>query len=230
MVIGLHSDIQLKERYDMPKTNSLPWQYKDPTLQVWPNNGRIVVFDLEFTAWEGSLERGWSEEWEHREIVQIGALLVDAAALFEQIDSFSRFVKPTRNTQLSNYFTTLTGIDQITVDKEGFSFVEAYSEFVKFVEDADVLFANGTDGEVLRENCALNDLEYGFEHGRVVNIRSQIAGRISEQVGEEYVFVDSGDLTNVLGCSSSNEIKHNALADAKEIALTLRELRRRNSI
>ena len=38
--------------------------------------GEFVLFDLEFTAWEGSLERGWSEPWEAREIIQIGAVRV----------------------------------------------------------------------------------------------------------------------------------------------------------
>ena len=71
----------------MPTTDSAIWQYQDPMLQTWPKKGKIVVFDLEYTAWEGSMGRCWSEDWEHREIVQIGAVLVDAAADFEQLDT-----------------------------------------------------------------------------------------------------------------------------------------------
>ena len=34
----------------MPTTDSSLWQYKDPTLQTWPDSGHVVVFDLEYTA------------------------------------------------------------------------------------------------------------------------------------------------------------------------------------
>ena len=215
----------------MPTTDAGHWQYKDPILQTWPDSGRVIVFDLEFTAWEGSWERDWSEDWEHREIVQIGAVLVDAAAGFEQIDSFNRFVQPNHNPQLSDYFMALTGIDQATVDSEGCVFAEAYPEFIQFVGDVGMLLSNGRDGEVLRENCALNDLKNRLEHGRVINIRPQIASKISEQVGQKYDFIDSSDLTHVLGGpSSTEEDRHNALADARGIALALRELRRRGAI
>ena len=215
----------------MPTTDSALWQYKDPILQTWPDSGHVVVFDLEYTAWEGSRERSWSGDWEHREIVQIGAVLVDAAAGFEQIDSFNRFIKPIRNPLLSNYFTALTGIDQTTVDNEGTLFVEAYSEFVQFVGDVEVLFANGTDGEVLRENCKLNNMGYVFERGRIINIRSKIASEVSERVGQKYNFIDSCDLIDVLGCSTSTDDSgHNALADAKKIVFALRELRRHSAI
>jgi len=34
------------------------------------------LWDTEFTAWEGSWQRGWSEDWEHREIISIAAIRV----------------------------------------------------------------------------------------------------------------------------------------------------------
>lgn len=37
-----------------------------------PLDGTIVVFDLEWTAWEGSKARGWDGPGEEMEIVQIG--------------------------------------------------------------------------------------------------------------------------------------------------------------
>ncbi len=36
----------------------------------------VVVYDLEYTAWEGSLERNWSGPNEDPEIVQIGAVKI----------------------------------------------------------------------------------------------------------------------------------------------------------
>ena len=216
----------------MPKTDSAPWQYQDPILRSWPNHGRVVVFDLEWTAWEGSMQRGWSEDWEHREIVQIGAVLVDALAGFKRIDSFSHFVRPSHNQQLSEYFTILTGIDQTTVDNKGHTFAEAYSKFLLFVDGADILLSNGSDGEVLRENCALNNVDYELKYGKVINIRPKIASVVCDQVGHRnYGFIDSGELPNILGVSSSRgERKHDALSDAEGISLALGELRRRGAI
>ena len=36
----------------------------------------FIIFDTEFTAWEGSMQRGWSGQNEHREIVQISAIRI----------------------------------------------------------------------------------------------------------------------------------------------------------
>ncbi len=41
---------------------------------------RAIIFDLEFTAWEGSVAHRWSRPGEFTELVQIGALKIDAGA------------------------------------------------------------------------------------------------------------------------------------------------------
>ena len=38
---------------------------------------KLIVFDLEFTAWEGSLARHWLAPGEFKEVVQIGAVRLD---------------------------------------------------------------------------------------------------------------------------------------------------------
>jgi len=38
---------------------------------------QIIIFDTEYTAWEGAKERNWSGSGEHREIVQIAAVKID---------------------------------------------------------------------------------------------------------------------------------------------------------
>ena len=37
---------------------------------------KFIIFDTEYTAWEGSQERNWSDDDEYMELVQIGALKV----------------------------------------------------------------------------------------------------------------------------------------------------------
>ena len=34
----------------------------------------FIIFDTEFTAWEGSMERKWSGENEYKELIQISTL------------------------------------------------------------------------------------------------------------------------------------------------------------
>ena len=36
----------------------------------------FVLYDTEYTSWEGSLQRGWSRPDEHRELVQLSAIRV----------------------------------------------------------------------------------------------------------------------------------------------------------
>jgi len=52
-----------------------------------------IVFDTEFTAWQGSMERHWSGPGEFREIVQIGGISVDVAT-FAETGAFSVLIKP----------------------------------------------------------------------------------------------------------------------------------------
>lgn len=206
-------------------------RYKDPPLEAWPHDGRVVVFDLEYTAWEGSWQRGWGEPWEHREVVQIGAVMVDATSGFLALKSLSRFVRPERNPQLSEYFVQLTGISQVTVDCEGWRFADAYGELVAFAEGADALLCNGLDGEVLRENCFLHGIEDRFKRGRVANIRQALAKAVSSTLDSPRSSVDSGDLLKVLGVAvPAGMAKHDALSDARGIVAAMAELRSRHII
>ena len=62
----------------------------------------FVVFDTEFTAWEGSMQRQWSEPWEHREIIQIAAVKVQASSTNVRItETFNELVLPVINPTLS---------------------------------------------------------------------------------------------------------------------------------
>ncbi len=206
-------------------------QYKDPELVKWINEGLVVVFDLEYTAWDGSWKRGWSEPWEHREVVQFGAVLVDVDNGFDIVDKFSSFVIPKCNSKLSDYFIELTGITQDMVDRRGGCYSDIYQDFIEFSAEADFFYSNGLDGEVLRENCFLNSIDNNISEGRVINIRQAVAKAVSSITGQKHDFVDSGDLVKLV---QKNPVhmgaKHDALADAIGIATALQELRSREII
>ena len=94
-----------------------------------PLDGPVVVFDLEWTAWEGSRERNWSGPREEREIIEIGAVKLDGANGLTDIVRFENLVRPTLNPIVSSYFTDLTGITQTLIDNEAMPFRDAITLF-----------------------------------------------------------------------------------------------------
>lgn len=116
----------------------------------------IVVFDLEFTAWEGSQAHRWSRPGEHREVVQIGAVRLDPAAGLREVAACEIVVRPRINPVLSDYFVSLTGLTQRRVERDGVPFPVAIAGFLDFCEGAVALLSNGPDHAVLAENVALN--------------------------------------------------------------------------
>lgn len=116
----------------------------------------VVVFDLECTAWPGSLEHGWSREGEAREVIEIGAVRAEETTLKEE-DVFTQLVRPLLNPLLSDYITGLTGITQGMIDAEEAAFPDALSRFLHWSGDATFL-SWGRDIDILNENCELHGL------------------------------------------------------------------------
>ena len=96
----------------------------------------FIIYDTEFTAWEGSQEREWSGENEFRELVQISAIRVkkkgNTIAITKKLNLY---VLPHINPRLSKYFTNLTGINQETLYKEGKPFKLAMKLFYMFCKN-----------------------------------------------------------------------------------------------
>lgn len=129
----------------------------------------FILFDSEYTAWEGSKDRNWTGEGEHREIVQMGAIIVENSSLRET-NYFLRLVKPKINPELSAYFTTLTNITQSDVDAQGVSLEQALQEFKAWCGDYP-LYSYGKDGEIVIENCALLQIPCPFSEAQFHDIR-----------------------------------------------------------
>ena len=80
-----------------------------------------IVFDLEFTAWTGSLESRWLRPGEFKEVVQIGAIRVDADSL-DEIAPLDALVRPRINPMISGYLEKLTGITNGAIAERGLGF------------------------------------------------------------------------------------------------------------
>jgi len=123
----------------------------------------FIIFDTEFTSWEGSRERNWSDKYEERELVQIGALKVKKLkTTIKVVKKLNIYIKPRINPILSDYFKKLTGIEQSTIDKKGMRFTEAMKIFYRFCKNKNGekfnLYSFGNDYHVIKENLKLNSV------------------------------------------------------------------------
>src|ERR1700761_1208094 len=117
-----------------------------------------TIFDLEFTAWPGTMQSRWLRPGEYRELVQIGAVKIDAES-FAVLDELNVLSRPRINPVLSDYLTALTGITNEKLAAEGLDFGEAYQRFVDFAQGG-VICAFGRDDLVFAENIRL----YGIKN------------------------------------------------------------------
>ncbi len=193
------------------------------TARVPPVTDRLgrapcVVFDLEYTAWQGSRERGWSGPGELREIVQIGAVRLDPRDGWRETAALDLLVRPRVNPRLSVYFVALTGIDQARLDRHGMPPAAAIAAFAEFCR-GDRAYCWGDDGRIIKNNLELNTIPDPFEPDQLVDLRTWLCGRL----GLDTNGLSSGDLPAALGSAAAGPA-HDALADARAIAIGLRHL------
>jgi len=179
---------------------------------------QFILFDTEYTAWEGVLERKWTGPNEHREIVQIGAIRVNGATLAEEGEAFAVLVRPVRNPALSAFFTELTGITQEMVERAGTDFPSAIRSFAKWGEELP-LASWGSDPMVLAENCNLARIPFQFRPEQFFDIRTVFgAGGIR---ADQYY---SSTIVRAFGKEPARR-GHSGLNDARTILDGLRLLR-----
>ena len=176
-----------------------------------------VVYDLEFTAWAGSMQERWLAPGQFREIVQIGAVRLDTRRSWRETESLSCLVRPRINSQLSEYFTTLTGITQAQLDAEGISFGEGLSALVKLGQGVG-FWSNGPDGDVIAENCVLTGTVPLLPTHQFLDVRPFLARALKRPLHE----VESFRLAEQF-CDQPGRA-HDALADARGVAAAMRHL------
>ncbi len=179
-----------------------------------------IVFDLEFTAWDGSMRHRWLRPGEFKEVVQIGAVKLDAATL-GVIDRFDVLVKPRINPVISTYLENLTGIRNDELKARGRDFAAAYRDFLAFADGA-VLSAFGRDDLVFDENVRL----YGMKRPMVPEFRDSRPWFRAN--GFETHGLHSCDIGPRLGVPFEGQ-KHNALADSLSVAAGMRVLVQRGA-
>lgn len=178
---------------------------------------RIILFDTEFTTWEGAMARNWSGPGEYREVVQIGAIKIETES-FTEISSFNLLIKPVKNPALSEYFMNLTQISQEAVDRNGVPFHTALKECTDWVEGFQ-LYSWGLDGDVLASNAKLLSVPFPFSSGRCKDIRP-----VFSNWGIDTKNYMSSTIPLAFGLPLRDNA-HDALNDARSIADGLRGLK-----
>jgi inhibitor of KinA sporulation pathway (predicted exonuclease) len=179
-----------------------------------------IVFDLEFTAWDGSMRHRWLRPGEFKEVVQIGAVKVDAMTL-EVTGRFNVLVKPRINPVISAYLENLTGITNAELKAQGRDFADAYRDFLNFADGA-MLSAFGRDDYVFDENERL----YGLAPAQRPQFRDSRPWFAAN--GFETHGLHSCDIGPKLGVPFEGQ-KHNALADSLSVAAGMRVLVQRGA-
>ena len=199
----------------------LPMSQGIDMSEVLPNEGIIVVYDLEYTAWEGSHENQWSRPNEHREVIEIGAIQCRASD-FSELAEFSCIVKPAINPILSDYITNLTGITNVHLAEDGIPFDLALKRFLDFSLPAPLIVSNGPDGDVILENYTLLSIVVPDDAKKFRNIRETIRAAAT-LTGE----ITSYRLPSRLGLELKDDQPHRALSDARSVRMALAHLRQR---
>ena len=170
---------------------------------------RFSILDLEYTAWEGSRERSWSKDYEHREIIEIGMIYFNN---FKEYSSLNLLVLPEINPILSQYIQKLTGIDNKLLSNEGINFAKALNLLFDFYsKNTNVILTYGDDFEVIKENINLYNLNFNINNLNFINIRPWIEKKLNIKTNT----IDSSDLNNYLGIKKT--LKHRAINDCRNI-------------
>lgn len=180
-----------------------------------------IVFDLEFTSWAGALQGRWLAPGQFKEIVQIGAVRLDAGSL-DELAAFNFLVRPRFNPELSDYLVQLTGITNARLAAEGVDFVPAYRAFLDFCADGQVC-AFGRDDLVIVENLLLYGLSAEQQLRHYFNIAEWLRANGIETRGRH-----ACDVGPLCGVDFAGQ-RHDALADARSVAAGIQALVRRGA-
>ncbi|PKK82831.1 MAG: exonuclease [candidate division Zixibacteria bacterium HGW-Zixibacteria-1] len=118
---------------------------------------KLLIVDLEATCWEN---KGLFKEME---TIEIGAVLADLNDR-DSVREYDVFIRPVRNSILSDFCKNLTSIRQEDVDQAE-TFPVVFPKFLEWAGDPDeYTFASwsGYDKWQFQNDCAFHKMEYPF--------------------------------------------------------------------
>jgi len=186
----------------------------------------FVIWDTEFTSWEGTHLRAWSGPTEHKEIIQLCALRVSRQGNeLEVKSSLCLYVKPSINPLLSDYIINLTGTTQEDIDIRGHSLQQALIQYEEFCRAKDGGYVTqmswGPDSHVVDECIELQKLN-AADYEPLLNECRDIRDFFRDHsiVTKRY---SSGTVSKAVGLGADGAT-HNATWDCESIRLTVEHL------
>lgn len=180
-----------------------------------------VYVDLEYCYPGMSKETGRPSETDLRQVIQIAAIIWNTKTGSEE-QSFDVLTHPAFEKQVPDFFTTLTGIQQTTIDEEAILFPEALQSFVQFCDQYPIWTFNA-DWGVLKQNCEYFNIPYPFEKKEFVRVKPLLSGWGIDS--EQY---SSGTLHCAVGIKMDGHV-HNALHDVRSMASAVQLLEQKTT-
>jgi inhibitor of KinA sporulation pathway (predicted exonuclease) len=191
-------------------------------MNLLPFPETFVLLDTEYTAWEGSWQRGWTGPGEFKEIIQVGIIRVGPGLI--ETASEKIYVKPVKNPELSDYIKNLTHITQDEIETQGVSLAECVAKIQSFLGD-DPAYSYGLDEVVVKENCDLIGIPYTPSLGRILDVRDVIfPGLKTINVSPEGY--TSGTLIEAFG-PAPDSAAHDAVNDMRNLLAAIRAINER---
>lgn len=194
-------------------------------MNTLPFPDTFVLLDTEYTAWEGSWQRGWTGPDEYKEIIQVGIIRVGPGLV--ELESKKIYVKPVKNPVLSDYIKNLTHISQDEIDTHGVSLETCVRDIQSFL-GSDPAYSYGLDEVVIKENCDLIGIPYTPGLGRILDVRDVIFPGLAEiKVSPEGY--TSGTLIEAFG-PAPDSAAHDAVNDMRNLLAAIRAINERLAV
>lgn len=179
----------------------------------------FVLFDVEYTTWEGCDKYGYDQEkGQFREVIEIGAVVVDPLE-FEPLDTFLAYCKPIKNPKLSKYCIEKTGITQEKIDSAD-SYPDALARFGAWVEKRKLVFW-GNDDISLFETCDLAHRGLPFDYGKFFSLKELL-----KKQGFPALAYQSSELPKLYGIIPVGK-PHDSLSDTYNVLAVLQQMKER---
>jgi DNA polymerase III epsilon subunit-like protein len=190
---------------------------------------KAIILDCEFLCREGSLGRLWCGADDPDPVVaQIGAVKLGLASDFPILETVKLTVRPIDRFgaafAVDRYFTELTGITGQDLEAEGIALAEALDGLDRFAEGARFWSWGKDELFMLGVSCYIAGIEPPIPARRFDNaVKLMLAAGMP---AADLAKTRSGQLADYFGIAHPALRAHDALDDARSLALALQHLLR----
>ena len=190
-------------------------------------SGCAVIFDCEFLTAPGAPQRFWCGPNDPDPVAaQIGAVKLALTRQAEILDTFERIVLPPERSgamsAIHPFFTKLTGLEGDRIAREGVPLADALEGFDRFADGAPFWSWGKDEFNLLAISCYVAGITPPIPVTRFGNATRLFASAGFDQ--DTIHGLRSPGLPAFLGLETEELQAHDALGDARAVALSLQHL------